>query len=134
MAAAARHYLVRLGFHLMDDETANNKNKRRNFPRKKLSQTFDKYLPLIVYRGEPPIMDPPSEVSITGHAIRYRAAGRGGGGGEEGGLTMGCLGQIRNIWRNRNKRVSLVFFVSQLVKRRKYNFGIFDISEFLNFF
>ena len=60
-------------------------------------------------------MDPPSEVSITGHAIRYRAAG-----GLGGGLTLGCLGQIRNIWRNR-KRVSLVslashFFVSQLVK------------------
>ena len=69
----------------MDDEA----NKRRNFPSKKLSQTFDKYLALIVYRAEPPIMDPPSEVSITGHAIRYRAAG-----GLGGGLTLGCLGKL----------------------------------------
>ena len=45
-AAAARHYLVRQRVQLMGDEA----NKRHNFPRKKLSQTFDKYLHLIVYR------------------------------------------------------------------------------------
>ena len=45
-AAAARHYLVRPRVRLMGDEA----NKRNNFPRKNLSPTFDKYLPLIVYR------------------------------------------------------------------------------------
>ena len=106
----------------MDDEA----NKRNNFSRKNLSQTFDKYPSLIVYRvARAPIMDPPSEVSITGHAIRYPAAGR-----ERG--VWGCLGQIRNIWRNRNLEGVTCFscfissvFLSQLVKRgrlRKYNF------------
>ena len=66
-----------------------------NIFRKKLSPTFDKYLRLIVYRVEPttprPPMGAPSEVSITGHAIRYLEAA----GGEEGrGSDPGVSGKL----------------------------------------
>ena len=83
--AAARRYLVRLRVQLMDGDA----NKRQHFPQKAVAD-FWQISPFNCLQSgaHHPPMGAPSEVSITGHAIRYLEAA-GGWGGE--GVRSGCF-------------------------------------------